>query len=164
LVGLIFVVLELNLPVMKSNYLILGLVSCFLSLFSFACERTDVLPPNHAKGKIIAVTSLCYGEIVLIEVEKPKGIGVKDTFSTLNKDVDISYENAISVPYFSKIGLPNSIPQLVGTELFFMYRELTTEEWESGHLFEPGEPTFCTMNIGPPNSKPLIITRVLSYD
>ena len=149
---------------MKKNYLILGLISCLLSLILFACEREDVLPTNQAKGKIILVTGLCYGEIVLIEVENPKGIGVKGTFSTLNKDVDISYENAIGVPYFSKIGLPDSIPQIVGTELYFEFRELTTEEWESGHLFGPSEPIICPMIIGPPHSKLLIISRIISYN
>jgi len=149
---------------MKKNYLILGLISCLLSLILFACEKVDVLPPNHAKGKIILVTALCYGEIVLIEVENPKGIGVKGTFSTLNKDVDISYENAIGVPYFSKIGLPDSIPQIVGTELYFEFRKLTTEEWESGHLFESSEPIICPMNIGPPHSIPLIISKIKSYN
>jgi len=149
---------------MKKNYLILGFISCLLSLFLFACESEDVLPPSHAKGKIICVTALCYGEIVLIEVENPKGIGVKGTFSTFYKEVDISYENAIGVPYFSKIGLPDSIPQIVGTELYFEFRELTNEEWESGHLFEPSEPIICLANIIPPHAKPLIITRVISYN
>jgi len=149
---------------MKKDYLILVLIFCLLSLIVFACERADVLPPNHAKGKIIAITALCYGEIVLIEVENPKGIGVKDTFSNLNKEVDLNYENAIGVPYFSKIGLPDSIPQIVGTELYFEFRDLTKEERESSHLFGPSEPIICLMNIIPPHAKPLIITKVVSYN
>ena len=148
---------------MRMDSLIRGLISCLISIIIFSCERGDVLPPNHAKGKIILVTALCYGEIVLIEVENPKSIGVKGTFSTLNKDINISYENAIGIPYFSKIGIPDSIPQIVGTELYFEFRELTTEEWGNGHLFETSEPIICLMNIGPPDSKPLIITKVISY-
>mgnify|MGYP000848892791 CR=1 FL=1 len=148
---------------MRKSYRILVLTSCLLSVISFSCEKAEVLPPNHAKGKIIAVTALCYGEIVLIEVENPKGIGVDGTFSDYNNKPICTYENAIGVPYFSKIGLPDSIPQIVGTKLFFEYRELTSEEWTNGHLFESTEPVFCTMNIIPPYSKLLIITRIKSY-
>lgn len=81
-------------------------ISVFLLLFSLmvvGCEKKEELLPNHAKGKIIAVTTQCYGEVVVIEVENPKGIGLSGTFSTIGDEIDISYNNAIGVPYFSKI-------------------------------------------------------------
>jgi hypothetical protein len=149
---------------MRKVYLSLGLVSFIISIAFSSCEREEVLPPNHAKGKIILVTGGCYGEIVLIEVNNPKGIGLSGRFSELGMESQaIIYNNAIGVPYFSKIGLPDSIPQNIGTELYFEFRELTTEEWENGHLYESTQPIFCTMNIIPLNAKLLIITKVISY-
>jgi hypothetical protein len=148
---------------MRKTYIIHGLIFCF-AIFFFSCERTEILPPNYAKGKIILITGGCYLDIVLIEVKNPKGIGFAGTFSEPGKASEvITYRNAIGVPYFTKIGLPDSIPQIVGTELYFEFRELTTEEWETGHLFEQSLPIFCPANFIPPYSKHLIITNVISY-
>ena len=60
---------------MKKYFWTTGLFS-FVILLLFACNRLDELPKNHAIGKIIAITGQCYGEMVLIEVENPKGIGL----------------------------------------------------------------------------------------
>ena len=141
-------------------------ISAFLLLFSLmwaGCEKEEELLPNHAQGKIIAVTNQCYGEIVVIEVENPKGIGLSGTFSTIGDEIDISYNNAIGVPYFSKIGIPDSIPQTIGTWLYFEYRELTEEERGQSSLFGTDPPPMCLMNIGPPSANPLIITKIISY-
>jgi hypothetical protein len=50
------------------------------------CDKDEKLPPYHAKGKIIEVTGGCYGEIVLIEVENPTGIGLPGTFPEPGKE------------------------------------------------------------------------------
>ena len=149
---------------MKKNFVIPGLLFCLLCLFFSSCEREEALPPYHAKGKIILITVRCYGEAVLIEVENPKGIGLKGTFSTFNKDNDLSYENAIRVPYFSRVGLPDSIPQVIGTNLYFEYRDITTEEWENNNPFLPSEPIICLDLLGPPPSKVYVITKILSFN
>ena len=133
-------------------------------LLTSGCKNDDELLPNHAKGEIIAVTGGCYGEIVLIEVENPSGIGTSGHFSTINKEVDINYINAIRVPYFSKIGIPDSVPQVTGTKLYFEYREMTSEEWSEANLFSPDPPIFCTTDHIPPSGTPFIITRIISYN
>jgi len=140
-----------------------ALVFC-ISIVLFSCERTERLPSNQAKGKILLVTTRCYGEIVVIEVNNPEELGVAGVFSEPGKEAEsITYNNAIGVPYFEKIGLPDSIPQTIGTELYFEYRELTSEEWENGHLFESAEPIACYANNIPPNTKRHIITKIISY-
>jgi hypothetical protein len=147
---------------MKTTLLKISFIFLFLSLIGAGCEKEDELPPFHAKGKIIAVTAMCYGEIVLIEVENPKGLGVKETFSTIGKEIDISYDNAIGVPYFSKIGIPDSVPQTVGTQLYFEYRELTEEERGQSNLFSTYPPIVCQAIYGPPTAKTLIITKIIN--
>lgn len=115
------------------------------------CEKNDELPPYHAKG-----------EIILIEVEKPKGIGLSGTFSYPgDEDESISYKNAIGVPYFSKIGIPDSVPQSIGTWLYFEYRDITNEEKEN--LFNSSNsPLICPANIISPSNAPFIITEIIS--
>jgi hypothetical protein len=130
-------------------------ISILVSFGLTSCEKE--LPSNHALGNIIAVTAGCYGEIVLIEVENPKDIGYQGAFG------EIKYMNAIGVPYFSKIGIPDSIPQIIGTEIYFEFRELTSEEYESGGLFSPSKPIICPLYIGPPHARRLIITKVFSF-
>ena len=142
-------------------------ISAFLLLFSLmcaGCKKDEELPPYHAKGKIIEITGGCYGEIVLIEVENPKGIGLSGTFSyEWSENESITYNNAIGVPYFSKIGIPGSVPQTKGTWLYFEYRERTEKEIGQSSLFAPDPPPMCFMNIIPPYAKPLIITKIISY-
>jgi hypothetical protein len=147
---------------MKISILKISTIFLLLSLIGVGCEKNDELLPYHAKGKIIAVTAMCYGETVLIEVENPKGIGIADSFSTIGGEINISYENAIGIPYFSKIGIPDSVPQTVGTWLYFEYRELTEEEKEE-NLFSPDTPTICLGIYGAPTSNRFIITKIISY-
>lgn len=126
------------------------------------CEDSKDLPPFHAEGKIIGVTLQCYGEVVIIEVDNPKGIGSSGTipYSTTSQ---ITYKNAIGVPYFSKIGIPDSVPQITGTWLSFEYRELTQEDWETSNLFSTTEPVVCPANIIPLNVKRLMITKIFDF-
>ncbi len=126
----------------------------YLLVLSISCNTSDDLPSNQAKGKIIAVTGGCYGEIVLIEVESPLDIGKRDNFSTTDGNIVISYDNAIGIPYFSKIGIPDTIPQAIGTELQFEYRELTKNDKENSLLFSPNPPPICHANIAPPVMTP----------
>lgn len=149
---------------MKATILKISFIFLLFSLIGAGCEKEDELLPYHAKGKIITVTSMCYGEVVLIEVEEPKGIGLSGTFSYLgNENESITYNNAIGIPYFSKIGIPDSVPQTVGTWLHFEYRELTEEERGESTLFTTDPPIVCQMNIIPPSAKRLLITKIISY-
>ena len=137
---------------------------CLCLIIGAGCEKDEEIPPYHAKGTIIEITGGCYGEIVLVEVEKSQGIGVPGTFSKPgNQDESITYQNAIGVPYFSKMGIADSIPQTVGTWLYFEYRELTEEEKEQASLFSPDPPIVCKHDIAPPSAKRLIISKVISY-
>ena len=145
---------------MKTTTLKMGVILLFLVFLGIACEKDEQLPPNQAKGKIIAVTARCYGEIVVIEVENPKGIGVEGTFG--EESNEITYKNAIGVPYFKKTGITATVPQIVGTWLYFEYRELTEEE-EKGNLFTTEDPLICLMNIGPPTVKRVIITIIIDF-
>ena len=138
------------------------MLSFCLIAFISACE-SDELQPFHAKGEIIAVTGGCYLDVVLIEVENPKGIGNAGHFSTIGNEVDVSYSNAINVPYFSKIGISDSVPQTTGTELYFEYREITEEEWEESNFFISDPAMICTTIYGSPTGTPMIITKVISY-
>jgi hypothetical protein len=121
------------------------------------CEKDEILPPNQAKGRVLGATEPCYGNGVYIEVENPKGIGEKGTFSRAGWE----YENAICVPYFDRINLP---PEFMkeGTWLHFEYRELTEEEKNQG-LFIPDEFIICQALWGPPKAKVYIITKIISH-
>jgi len=134
----------------------------FFVLMSVGCD-SDELAPHHARGKIIAVTGGCYLDVVLIEVEDPKGIGNAGHFSTIGNEIDVTYNNAINVPYFSKIGIPDSVPQIVGTELYFEYREITEEEKEESSLFVSNPAMICLAIYGPPSGTPMIIEKIISY-
>lgn len=141
-------------------------ISVFVLLVAFGlcgCEKEN-LEPFHAKGRIIEITGGCYGEIVLIEVENPKGIGEAGTFAFVgDEETRITYKNAIAVPYFSKIGIPNTVSQKVGTWLYFEYRELTEEERVQSNLFSPDYPMVCLGIYGPPSAKSLMITKVIDF-
>ena len=148
---------------MKTALLKISVFILLMTLIVVGCNKYE-LPPFQAKGKIIAVTSMCYGEIVLIEVENPKGIGATETFAPIGDEINrITYKNAIGVPYFSKIGIPISVPQTVGTSLYFEYRELTEEERGKSNLFFPDYPIVCLAIYGGPVCKTLIITKVFDY-
>ena len=148
---------------MKNNFLLFGFVSIIILFLLIGCEKEDKLPPNHAIGEIIAITGQCYGEVVLIEVENPNNIGMKGTFSTSNKEVKVIYENAIGVPYFIKTGIPDSIPQTVGTKLYFEFIELTDEDRKNEYLFSPSIPIICLAIYGPPSANYYIIEKVISF-
>ncbi|MPQ46285.1 hypothetical protein GCQ56_04625 [Marinifilum sp. N1E240] len=141
----------------------LFIFTCLFLFIGVGCEKDDELPSYHAKGTIIEITGGCYGEIVIIDVEEPQGIGLP--FTVLGEEDEIiTYQNAIGVPYFAKIGIPNSIPQAVGIRLNFEYRELTEDEEEQSHLFSTDPPIICPHNIAPPVVKRLIIKKVVSYE
>ena len=149
---------------LKLLTILLFLLPLCVVLLGAGCEKDEDLSPNHAKGKIIEVTSGCYGEIVLIEVENPKGIGLSGSFSYPGDENEaITYKNAIGVPYFSKIGIPDSVPQSTGTWLYFEYRELTEEERNQSSLFSPDPPIVCQALYGSPNANTLIITKIIRY-
>jgi hypothetical protein len=146
---------------MKTRLLKIILILLLFCLIGAGCEKEEILPPNHAKGKIITVTAMCYGEVVLIEVENPKGIGLPGTFSLVGEaDKKITYKNGILVPYFYKIGLPNTVPQAVETWLYFEYREFNEKEKKENLYASTNGPTICTGNYIAPSGKPLIITKV----
>lgn len=138
-----------------------------LSMISIGCNKNnepEKLPLNYAKGTIIDVTTQCYGEIVLIEVDNPQGIGTAGTFARIeDRQNPLTYQNAIGVPYFSKIGIPDSVPQTIGTKLYFTYRELTEEERQESCLFSPNPPVICTAVTGPPSANYYTITQIISY-
>ena len=138
-----------------------------LSMIWVGCDKNnepEKLPLNHAKGTIIDVTTQCYGEVVLIEVENPQGIGTAGTFAWIGDDQNLlTYQNAIGVPYFSKIGIPDSVPQTIGTKLYFTYRELTEEERQDPYLFSTNPPIICTAITGPPSASYYTITKIISY-
>ena len=58
-----------------------GIAFLLLFVTEAGCEKKAELPLYHAKGSIIAVTSQCHSDMVVIEVENPKGVGKKGTFN-----------------------------------------------------------------------------------
>ena len=152
---------------MKRTTLKILLSLFILCLIWVGCDKNneqEKLPLNHAKGTIIDVTSQCYGEVVLIEVDNPQGIGTAGTFTRIgDRQNPLTYQNAISVPYFSKIGIPDSVPQTIGTKLYFTYRELTEEERQAPYLFSTNPPIHCTAVTGPPSANYYTITKIISY-
>lgn len=147
---------------MKIKFLKINIFILLVILIATGCNKEE-LPPFHAKGKIIAVTAGCYGENVLIEIEDSKGIGVAGTFAPIEDETNrITYKNAIGVPYFEKIGISTSVPRVVGTSLYFEYRELTEEE-RGKNLFSPDQPIVCLAIYGPPACKTFIITKIIDY-
>ncbi len=149
---------------MKTTIFKIGLMLLYLVFLGVACEEDEQLPPNQAKGKIIAVTAGCYGEIVLIEVENPKGIGFEGTFSYVGEKEKITYKNAIGVPYFEKTGISADVPRAVGTWLYFEYRELTEKEREQPNLFSPDPPIVCPTIYGPPSVTYYIVTKIITLN
>ena len=148
---------------MKSTTLKISLFIMPLAFGLYSCEK-DNLEPFHAKGRIIEITSGCYGEVVLIEVENPKGICEAGTFAFYGeKENKITYKNAIAVPYFAKIGIPNTVSQTIGTWLYFEYRELTEAEKIQSNLFEPDYTMACLGIFGPPSAPRLIVTKVIDF-
>jgi hypothetical protein len=149
---------------MKHIFLRISVIILFCSFLSTGCKKHEELPPYHAKGTIISVTGGCYGEVVLIEVENPPRIGLSGTFSFIgNTDKGVTYHNAIGVPYFSKSGIPDAVPQKVGTRLYFEYRNITEEERGQSTLFSPDPPIVCLAIYGPPSANYYIIKNIISF-
>lgn len=147
-----------NSNIMKKKKLFLIIPFLFLVMGMMSgCEKDEALPHYEAKGRVLGTTTGCYGHAVYIEVENPKGIGRKGSFS----DAGWEYENAISVPYFDKVNLPTELMK-EGTWLHFEYREMTEEDGKRG-LFVQDNPPFCPFFYGPPAAEVYIITRIIKH-
>lgn len=97
-------------------------------------------------------------------MESSKSIGLYGAFFDSDKENNlITYQNAIEVSYFSKIGISDTVPQVIGTELHFEYRQLTQEEREQSLLFHSDATLICNINIAPPPANPFFITKLLNY-
>ena len=126
------------------------------------------LPPNHAKGKIIDISGGCYQESIWIEVEQPEDIGSAGSWSPFDYEGEepwVSYDNAIEVPYFSRLsGVPDSIPQRIGMELYFKYKKYKPEEY-SVALF-PASQLVCPAfeDLSTPNLNRFVITEIIDYE
>lgn len=140
--------------------ILLTLLAAIFSFYFIGCQKNNDLPSHTAKGKIIAITSGCNLDYVIIELESPKALGSKGYYCQYPAKEQyiecFEYKNAIGVPYFSKTGLPVE-KQKVGTTLTFVYRELNENE---DTLFMPEKNLICLAIYGPPNIKNLIITKI----
>jgi hypothetical protein len=126
---------------------------------SFSCgEEENNLPDNQAKGRIIEVLDGCYGEIVMIEIETPKGLGSQGSFSRDNSE--IKYSNAVGVPYFSKTSIQEDkrIAQKTGTWIHFEFKEITEADDD---LFSSN--IVCPAIYGPPAINYYVITKIINY-
>lgn len=149
---------------MKIKILKLSLIALLFSFISAGCQKEGEPITNRAKGEIILITGMCYGEAVIIEVDDPVGIGKEGSFSFVGDTNVIKYQNAVSVPVFSKIPeIPDSIIPKVGLYLDFEYRELTEQEKEAGLFKDTNLSHPCLAIYGPPNTKPYIITKVHNH-
>ena len=146
---------------MKPIILKLSTVILLFAFIGAGCKDDEETMIKRATGEIILVTRMCYGEAVIIEVDNPVGIGKEGTFAFIGDTNRIEYQNAISVPYFSKIPeIPDSIIPNIGLEIDFEYREL--EEGEAS-LFNANLSDPCLWIISPPNTKPYMITKINNH-
>jgi len=141
------------------------LILCgIIILTAFSCEKEEeILPSNHAEGRIIQIFGGCYGELIMIEVENPEGIGLPGTFAFPgNEESRITYKNAIGVPWFSKLpDIPEDIPDTIGTWLYFEYRDVEEKEED---LFLTRPPIICPANVIPPSVKLYVITKIIEFN
>ena len=145
---------------MKSILKLFILCGVLLTM-AFSCEKEEVLPPNQAKGKIIARFMRCYGNFLLIEVSNPIGIGLNGEYTFAGSGRKITYKNAIAVPYFYRITeLKTNAPDSIGTYLYFEYRDVKPGE---DSLFRFFKPIVCPANIIPPITRNYIITKIIDY-
>ena len=125
------------------------------------------LPPNHAKGKIIDISGGCYQESIWIEVEQPEDIGSAGSWSPFDYEGEepwVSYNNAIEVPYFSRLsGIPDSIPQRIDMELYFKYKKYKPEEYNE-ILFPFQHPCPAIYDLSTPNLNRFVITEIIDYE
>lgn len=134
-------------------------------LTTFGCEKEEVLPLNHAKGRIIQTFKMCYGDWIMIEVENPEGIGLPGTFAFPgNEESRITYKNAIGVPSFQRLPELNiNNPETIGAWLYFEYRKLTDEERHSNIYVDTSYHGICNTMIGPPSVNMYMITKNIDY-
>lgn len=148
---------------MKSKKNILIIISLFFLIGGMGCEKEEILPKNQAQGKVLFVTGPCQGYMVFIEVDNPKGIGKKGTY-TINRSSPteevLEYGNVISTPYFNRINLPAELMK-EGTWLHFEYREVTEEDINNGLL--EGLSVICPQIWGTPPSTSYIITKIITH-
>ena len=138
---------------------------------AFSCEKEEVLPANEeegfiAEGTIIEAFAQCYGYWIMIEVEKPQGIGKAGTYTLPGQeDSPKTYHNAIGVPYFERIpGLKTEAPDTIGTWLRFKYRDLTQKECCDKNLFrDTSFHGICHANIISPSVNFYMITEILDH-
>ena len=147
------------------------ILSEVLIFMAFSCEKEEVQPANEeegsiAEGTIIETFAQCYGYWIMIEVEKPQGIGKAGSYTLPGQeDSPKTYYNAIGVPYFERIpGLKTEAPDTIGTWLRFKYRELTHKERCDKNLFrDTSFVGICNAMIGPPDVSMYMITKILDY-
>lgn len=148
--------------------ILLPVLAVFLSCTGCENEANDEkqLPPNHAKGKIIDISGGCHHEAIWIEVEQPEDIGSAGSWSPFEYEGEepwVSYNNAIEVPYFSRLsGIPDSIPQKFGMELYFKYKKYKPEEYNE-ILFPFTQPCHGTFK-SPPDLNRFVITEIIEYE
>jgi len=141
----------------------------FILITGASCEKgnEEQLPPNHAKGKIIDISGWCYQESIWIEVEQPEDIGSAGSWSPFDYEGEepwVSYNNAIEVPYFSRLsGIPDSIPQRFGMELYFKYKKYKPEEY-SATLFPLGQQLCPGIIPTTPDLNRFVITEIIDYE
>ncbi len=142
---------------MKKTILFSALV-LFLSVMG-GCEKDDKKPFIYkAEGYVLGKTEVCTGNGLYIEVTKPKIIGKKGAFTVLKfPKFQITYNNAIRVPFFDKVNLPIEAME-VGTSLHFEYRKYDPNK--DFHYFQHDEN--CTIYKIPPATT-YIITKIISY-
>lgn len=141
------------------------LLSVFIGLMAFSCEKEKQLPANQAEGTIVANLHRCYGYSVLIEIDNPQGIGNEGTYMAVGEPgPEVKYTNAIGVPYFERIpDLITNAQDSVGTWLRFEYRELTSEERNSQIFVDTAFHGICNELYGPPDVPMYIITKVIDH-
>jgi hypothetical protein len=153
---------------MKPIKFLIPLILLVLFIQGSCEEKNDMeLPPNHAKGKIIDISGGCYPESIWIEVEQPEDIGSAGSWSPFDYEGEepwISYNNAIEVPYFSRLsGIPDSIPQRIGMELYFKYKKYKPEEYNAT-LFPLGQQLCLGIIPTTPDLNRFVITEIIDYE
>ncbi|MBP5473335.1 MAG: hypothetical protein J6X92_01080 [Bacteroidales bacterium] len=145
---------------MKNKVLLFTIISLCLLIGGEGCEK-ETLPPNQAKGIVLGPTGPCQGYALYIEVVVPKGIGREGKDISAGSGRTWSYNNAIAVPLFDKIGFPVELME-EGTWLHFEYREFTEEEKHMG-FFSPEETVVCLWDNIPPPANYYMITRIIAH-
>ena len=81
--------------------------------------------------------------------------------AALTVSPEFNYTNAIGVPWFSKLSvIPDTIPDLIGTWLYFEYRDVETSDEE---LFKTIPPINCQGVYIPPSVNRYVITKIIDF-